>query len=101
MGQDIGYANVKVTYGKADEKPETAIFPIGAVPLKTFKNALRGMQGGGLNITKVDVDGETYAVVLKPGGIASSARYTSETYTQKKSIKRCFMLAYYTQRPTK
>lgn len=90
MGQDIGYSNVKVTYGRADEKPQTAIFPIGAVPLETFNNALRGMQGGDLNITKVDVDGETYAVGFEPGKIASSARYTSETYTQTKEYRALF-----------
>ncbi|WP_417788416.1 hypothetical protein [Stutzerimonas xanthomarina] len=90
MGQGLGYSNVKSTYGNADKKPETAIFPVDAVPLKTLKNVLRGMQGGDLNITKVDVDGETYNVGFEPGKIASSSRYISETYTQTKECRALF-----------
>lgn len=73
MGQEIRCANVKVTYDKADEKPEIAIFLIGAVPLKKFNNALHSMQGRGLNITKFNVGGETYAVGLEFVTIANSA----------------------------
>ena len=57
------------------------------MPIEIFNNALCGMQIDDLNITKFDVDGDTYAVVFEPGKIASSARYTSETYMQKKECR--------------
>lgn len=93
IGLDIGYSNVKVTYGTEGVMPETAIFPIGAVPVEVFNSALKGVQGNSLEITKVDVDGETYAVGFEPGKIASSPRYTSESYTKTKEYKALFYAA--------
>ncbi|WP_427047160.1 hypothetical protein [Halomonas casei] len=93
FGLDIGYSNVKLTFGESEGRPETVVFPIGAAPLKTFNDAVQGVEGGHLDITKVDVDGETYAVGYEPGKIANAPRYISENYTKTKEYKALFYAA--------
>lgn len=91
VGLDIGYSNLKVTFGDGSGESESAVFPVGVAPLKDFNSSLQAVGGEDIDITKVDVDGEAYAVGFEPSRLRNAPRNISENYTKTKQYKALFL----------
>lgn len=90
LGLDVGYSNLKLSFGMQGSVPATMVFPSGAVPLSSLEP---GVSITSLEGIQVDVDGDPYVCCVSPDRLESWTRVLHEDLPKSKVYKALFMAA--------